>query len=91
MRIAYRKIEEGEELPRFYLPVAKLDFGHAVECRFFLIAPFVLIFYILRNASRCIWYDLMTTNNLLTMWKKAKAPENRSTATSPTVGELKGQ
>ena len=62
--LIYHK-KEGEVVPRFYLPVKwDLTKGH-LECWFFLVAPFVWIFYVLKNIAWSIIRDCVEWNKLL--------------------------
>jgi hypothetical protein len=60
-----KNINYGEIIPIFYLPLRHLDVKRQIECAFFLVAPFILAFHIIRNIWRCIWYDLCNFNRLL--------------------------
>lgn len=72
MKISYQEIEYGQELPKFYLPIYRNMSSLTVECVPFYVAPFVLAWYIFKNAFRCIWADLLDTNKLLMLWVKNK-------------------
>lgn len=51
--------DEGERMPRFYLPVRRCDTRHAYECWIFPLAPFVLLWILTYRAFIGIWRDLL--------------------------------
>jgi len=91
MKISYEKIEYGQELPRFYLPIYRNILSMNVECAPFFIAPFVLIGHLSKNAFWCIWRDLWDTNKLLTLWVKNKKQRGNFQPSTLGKGDLKGE
>lgn len=67
-----RNLKEGSPLPRFYLPVVRPVNRDVYECWIFLLAPFVLIYYISRNVFWSIWRDLLDFSMLLSRWNQIK-------------------
>jgi hypothetical protein len=57
-----RKIEQGESLPRFFLPVEFNPVTGMLDCYVFWLAPWILLFLIIKNCSRSIWGDLVYFN-----------------------------
>lgn len=64
------KIEGGEEIPLFYLPIRIYFRRYAIEAWIFPLAPFVLIYRIIKNIFWSIWSDLNEFLGLLTLKKK---------------------
>lgn len=58
-------VKQFQIFPRFYLPVERQDRGRVTESWFFAIAPFVLLWKLIRNATSFILRDLVA---VLDMW-----------------------
>jgi hypothetical protein len=52
-------IGEGTTPKRFYLPVRRSHYKRATETWFFMLAPFVLSFYLIKYSFRIIWMDIV--------------------------------
>ena len=66
------KIGEGECVHKFYLPVYRLDYSRITVCYPFWLAPFVLLWRILRHCSESVWGDLLSFNEALENLKRLK-------------------
>lgn len=54
-----RSHNEGEVIPRFYLPVYMNYDSFSIECWIFFLAPFVLLYKITKDVFWLIWKDLL--------------------------------
>lgn len=57
--LKYRNLCVGEMIPRFYLPVENDALRRKINCYFFLIAPVVLFYKIIKHIFYIIWNDLL--------------------------------
>ena len=57
-------IQQGECVPRFYLPVYRDNCRMRMVCYPVYIAGFVLIYLIARNILSSIWFDLVEFNQM---------------------------
>jgi len=64
--LIYFRKENGAKIPLFYLPVYEPQDRYALECWFFLLAPFVLLWRITINIFWSIWKDLLEFQRLQT-------------------------
>ena len=64
LKIKISRYEQGI-IQRFYIPVFEEDYGNVLICYFILIAPFMIIFVLIRNLWRCFWMDLFRINKMM--------------------------
>ena len=63
---------EGEELPRFYIPVFRREYRDSYDCWIFPLAPFALFVVISYRVFWIIWKDLILFADYLRLWIKTK-------------------
>ena len=63
-------IQEGQPIPRFFLPVEKDGLRLGYDCYFFLFAPFVLLFKITSRIFWLIWGDFVHWLDALKSWRR---------------------
>lgn len=59
------EVAEGAMITRGYLPVRRIPWKHYSEFWIFPLAPFVLVFFIIKNTLWSIWIDLIEWLRLL--------------------------
>jgi len=65
-------VREGHHLPRFFLPVRRVQHVQKTICWLFPLAPFALIFYIIRDMLGIMWQDLLFFGDDLRRWMSVK-------------------
>ena len=56
-------LEAGDTIPRWYLPVYKETTRCTYVCFHFIIAPYALIFQLVKNIFTNLWTDLICFND----------------------------